>query len=87
MYQATYQDDRAKKRLKITILAIHSPFILPSFLRREEKRGNINQSRDFKSCLSARSIRKITLYIFMLMDFFNHECSIHLILILVPNYS
>jgi len=42
--------------LKITIFAIHSPFLLPPFFRREEKSGNNNQSRDFKSCLSALSL-------------------------------
>ena len=38
-----------------TIFTIHSPFFLPPFLRREEKREKNNQRRGQKSCLSARS--------------------------------
>ena len=36
-----------KALLKNTIFAIHSPFLLPPFSKREEN----NQSRDFQSCL------------------------------------
>ena len=43
-----------KAWLKITIFAIHSPFLLPSFFRRERKGENDNQSLDFRSCLSVR---------------------------------
>ena len=45
-----------KAWLRITLFAIHSPFLLPSFFKREEKKGNNNQNHDFKSCLSARSL-------------------------------
>ena len=44
-----------KAWLKITIFAIHSPFLLPSFFRREKKSQNNDQSLDFKSYLSAWS--------------------------------
>ena len=39
----------------IKIFAINSPFLLPPFLRREEKREKNNQSRGQKSYLSALS--------------------------------
>jgi hypothetical protein len=41
---------------KITIFAIHSPFLFLLFLGGKRKGEKNNQSRDFKSCLSARSI-------------------------------
>ena len=37
------------------IFTIHSPFLLPSFLGGKRKGRKNNKSRDFKSCLSARS--------------------------------
>ena len=38
----------------MTIFAIHSPFLLPSFLEVKRKGEENNQSRGQKSCLSAR---------------------------------
>ena len=48
-----YQRSNRKSWLKLTTFAIHSPFFL---FRRDEKKENNNQSRDFYLCLSARSI-------------------------------
>ena len=43
-----------KAWLKITIFAIPFPFLLASFLGGKRKGEKKNQSRDFKSCLSAK---------------------------------
>ena len=49
-------NDRAERHgLWSRFLLIHSPFLLHSFFRREEKREKNNQSRGQKSCLSART--------------------------------
>ena len=50
-----------KAWLKITMFAIHSPFLLPSFLRGKRKGEKNNQSYDLQSCLSARSFGISTL--------------------------
>ena len=39
----SFLTDRAERHVKITIFAIHSPFLLPSFFRREEKRGKMTK--------------------------------------------
>ena len=44
-----------KAWLLITIFAIHSPFLLPSFLGGKSKEFKKNQTCGQKSCLSARS--------------------------------
>ena len=44
-----------KAWLLITIFANHSPFLLPPFFRREEKRGKNIQGLGQKSCLAAWS--------------------------------
>ena len=50
-------------------LLIHSPFLLPSFFRREGKREKNNQSRGQNSCLSDQSIRFNDLFqIFSLLN-------------------
>ena len=84
--------------IKITIFAIHSPFLLP-FFRREEKREKNNQSRDFKSCLSARSIqgvvcfKKVGFFVYIQKHYQNHNLAPRnikmslIILILVTPYT
>ena len=51
-YQTTSSWGARKAWHKITIFAIHSPFLLPFFLGWKRKGEKNNQSRDFKSCLS-----------------------------------
>ena len=48
--------DRAERHdVSSRVLLTHSHFLLPSFLGGKRKGEKINQSRDQKSCLSARS--------------------------------
>ena len=51
-----------KAWLKITIFAVSSHFLLPSFFRGKRKGEKNNQSRDFKTCLSAGSTSCFSLF-------------------------